>query len=63
MVHSKKVYNEFLKLQNKEKSDQICGIYIDQIWDIYIEGEWKRRKKTMCMYINIYVEITFKVTY
>jgi hypothetical protein len=31
MVHSKKVYNEFLKLQNKEKSDQICGIYIDQI--------------------------------
>jgi hypothetical protein len=63
MMHSKKVYNEFPKLQNKEKSDQICGIYIDQIWDIYIEGEWKQRKKTMCMHINIYVEITFKVTY
>jgi hypothetical protein len=47
MMCFEKVYNEFLKL------NQIC--------DIDLAGEWKQRKTTMCMHINIYIETTFKL--
>jgi hypothetical protein len=47
MMCFNKVYNEFLKL------NLIC--------DIDLAGEWKQRKTTMSMHINIYIETIFEV--